>query len=121
MRRSPTHASRGCPRAAGGREGRGHVGEVEVEVEEDGGDDGRIGEEREDSHLATAGGTEQRQHVVDPREQDGPADSRGRGWSGGGFGRGDIAFGCWCLRYELGPAECHRGGLSLAFGASTPW
>jgi hypothetical protein len=31
----------------------------EVEVEEDGGDDGRIGEEREDPHrLAATGGTE---------------------------------------------------------------
>ena len=47
-------------------------------MEEDGGDDGRIGEEGEDPHLVAAGGTEQRQHVVDPREQDGPADS-GRG------------------------------------------
>ena len=45
-------------RSAGGREGRGIVGEVEVEG--DGGDAGRIGEKREDSHLATAGGTEQR-------------------------------------------------------------
>ena len=40
-------------------------------MEEDGGDAGRIGEEREDPHLATADGTEHRQHVVDPREQDG--------------------------------------------------
>jgi hypothetical protein len=35
-----------------GREGRGFV--REVEVEEDGGDDGRIGQEREDPHLGAA-------------------------------------------------------------------
>jgi hypothetical protein len=58
----------------------------EVEVEEDGGDDGRIGQEREDPHLAATRGTEQRQHVVDPSEQDGPADSRRGGRSGGGLG-----------------------------------
>ena len=71
---------------AGGREGRGLVGEVEVE--EDGGDDGRIGEEREDPHLSAAGGTEQRQHIVDASEQDGPADPRGRGRRGGGSADG---------------------------------
>jgi hypothetical protein len=49
----------------------------EVEVEEDDGNDGRIGEEREDLHLAATGGTEQRQHVVDASEQDGPSDPRG--------------------------------------------
>ena len=56
------------------------------EVEEDGGDDGRIGKEREDPHLGAAGGTEERQHVVDASEQDGPADPRGRDRSGGGLG-----------------------------------
>ena len=71
-------------RSACGSEGRGLV--REVEVEEDGGDDGRIGEEREDPHLTATGGTEQRQHVVDASEQDGPADPRGRGWGGGGLG-----------------------------------
>ena len=70
-------------RSARGREVRRFVGEVEVE--EDGGDDGRIGEEREDPHLTATGGTEQRQHVVDASEQDGPADLRGRGRSGGGL------------------------------------
>jgi hypothetical protein len=44
------------------------------EVEEDGGDDRRIGQQREDPHLAATGGTEQRQHVVDASEQDGPSD-----------------------------------------------
>ena len=36
------------------------------------GDDARLGEEREDLHLAATGRTEQRQHVADAREQDGP-------------------------------------------------
>jgi hypothetical protein len=47
--------------------GAGFVGKVEVE--EDGGDDGRIGQEREGAHLAATGGTEQRQHVVNASEQ----------------------------------------------------
>lgn len=34
-------------------------------MDEDGSKDGRIGEEREDLHLATTGGTEQGQHLVD--------------------------------------------------------
>jgi hypothetical protein len=45
-------------RSASGSEGWGFVGEVEVE--EDGGDDGRIGKKREDLHLAATRGTEQR-------------------------------------------------------------
>jgi hypothetical protein len=53
-------------RSASGREGRGRGFVREVEVEEDGGDDGRIGQEREDPHLAATGGAEQRQHIVDP-------------------------------------------------------
>jgi len=36
----------------------------QVEVEQDGGDDGWIGQESEDVHLAATGGTQQRQHVV---------------------------------------------------------
>jgi hypothetical protein len=39
-------------RTAGGRKGRGFVGEVEVE--EDGGGDGRVGQKREDLHLGAA-------------------------------------------------------------------
>lgn len=60
--------------SAGGREGRGVVGEAltpcngpwgaRFEVEEDGGDDGRIGQERQDPHLAATRGTEQWQHAV---------------------------------------------------------
>jgi hypothetical protein len=62
--------------SAGGRKGRGFV--REVEVQEDGRDDGRIGQEREDPHLGAADGTQERQQVVDACEQDGPTDS-GRG------------------------------------------
>ncbi len=43
-------------------------------MEEDGGDDGRVSQKREDPHLGPTRGTEQWQHVVDAREQDGPAD-----------------------------------------------
>jgi len=39
-------------------------------VEEDRGDDGRIGEERQHPHLIATGRTEQRQHVVDASEQE---------------------------------------------------
>ncbi len=86
-------------------------------MEEDGGDDGRIGEEGEDPHLAAAGGTEQRQHVVDASEQDGPADS-GRGGALtrrlGGNGRGGgIPFG----RRRLGPAEGHDVGPEPGIGS----
>jgi len=51
-------------RAAGRRERGRPVGEVEVQ--EDGGDDGRVGEEGEDAHGPAAGGTEERQDLVDP-------------------------------------------------------
>jgi hypothetical protein len=61
----------------------------EVEMEEDGGDDRRVGEEGEDGHLAAASGAEQRKDLVDAREEDGPADPRGAGApSGFGIGRG---------------------------------
>ncbi len=46
-------------RSASGREGRGFVGQVEVQ--EDGRDDRRIGQKREDPHLGAAGGTQERQ------------------------------------------------------------
>ena len=64
-------------RPASGREGRRPVGEVEVH--EDGGEDGRIGDEGEDLHGAAAGGTEERQDLVDPGEEHGPADARRAG------------------------------------------
>jgi len=64
-------------RAASGREGRRSVGQVEVN--EDGGDDGRIGDEGEDLHGAAAGRTEERQDLIDPGEEHGPADTRRAG------------------------------------------
>jgi hypothetical protein len=64
-------------RAARGGAGRGTVGEVDVE--EDGGYDGRVGEKGEDGHLATAGGAEERQDIVDASEEHGPSDPR---WAG---------------------------------------
>ena len=97
-------------RSAGGREGRGFMGEIEVE--EDSRDDGRIGQKREDLHLGAAGGTHERQHVVDAREQDGPADS-GRGGANSGAGSRDMAgeAGVYPGRrragHALGPTECH--------------
>ena len=44
----------------------------ELEVVQDGDDDGRIGDEGDDPHGATAGGAEQRQHLVDASQKDGP-------------------------------------------------
>ena len=63
------------------REGWGSVGQVEVE--EDGGDDRRVREEREDPQLAAAGGAEQRQNLEDTGEEDGPSDARGVGGARG--------------------------------------
>jgi len=57
-------------------------------MEEDGGDDGRVGEKGEDGHLSTASGAEQRQDLVDTSEEDRPADPCGAGApSGFGIGR----------------------------------
>ena len=63
--------------AASRCEGRGLVGKVEVN--EDGGDDGRIGDEGEDLHGAAAGRTEERQDLIDPDDEHGPADARQAG------------------------------------------
>ena len=63
--------------AASGREGRRPVGKVEVQ--EDGGEDGWIGEEGEDLHGAAAGRAEERQDLIDPGEEHGPADARRAG------------------------------------------
>jgi hypothetical protein len=64
-------------RPARGCHGRGPVGQIEVN--EDGPDDGWIGEEGEDPHLTAAARTQERQNFVDPCEKLGPADSRGSG------------------------------------------
>ena len=63
--------------AASGREGRRPVGKVEVQ--EDGGEDGWIGQEGEDLHGAAAGRAEERQDLIDPGEEHGPADARRAG------------------------------------------
>ncbi len=59
-------------RSAGGREGRGFVGEVEVE--EDGGDDGRIGQNRSEAELAE--GKREDLHLGGPRFARCPAGHR---------------------------------------------
>jgi hypothetical protein len=46
-------------------------------MEEDGLHDGRIDEEGEDPHLTAAGRAEEREHLVDAREQPSPADAGG--------------------------------------------
>jgi hypothetical protein len=64
-------------RAPSGGEGRGAV--WEVEMQEDGGDDGRVSEKGEDGHVAAARGAEQGQDFVDACEEHGPSDPRGAG------------------------------------------
>ena len=71
----------------GGRDRGRSVGQFEMF--EDGEDDGWVSEEGEHVHLATTGGTQQRQHLVDPSEQSGPTDTSGvAGASGIGIGAG---------------------------------
>jgi len=48
-------------------------------VHEDGGEDGRVGEKGEDLHGAATGRTEERQDLIDPGEEHGPADPRRAG------------------------------------------
>ena len=55
----------------------------ELEVLQDGDDDGRVCDEGENPHGAATGGAEQRQHLVDPSKQDGPADTSGIGGASG--------------------------------------
>ena len=50
-------------RAAGRRDGRGRAGQLEVL--QDGDDDGRVGEEGENPHGAATCGAQKRQHLVD--------------------------------------------------------
>ena len=47
----------------------------QFEVEEDGGNDGRIGEKGQDPHWATTGRAEQWEHLVDTCEERGPSDA----------------------------------------------
>ena len=83
----------------------------EVQVEEDGGDDGRVGEEREEAHWATAGGAEQGQDLIDAGEEDGPADARGAR----GPGRPGVGQDCR-LPDGLGVHGWGRDGLGPADG-----
>ena len=64
-------------RPASGREGRRPVGRSRCT--KDGGENGRVGEKGEDLHGAAAGRTEERQDLVDPGEEHGPADARRAG------------------------------------------
>ncbi len=91
-----------CPGAASGGDRRRFV--VQFEVEEDCGDDGRIGEESENLHLAPAGGAEQGQHFAThatrgcpASEQHGPADGRGEPaqdrWRVAALGPGSLGSG----------------------------
>ena len=56
--------------------------EVQEEWSADGRDDGWVGEECEDPHLATAGRTEKRQYAMDPCEKHGPANAGSGSWRG---------------------------------------
>jgi hypothetical protein len=60
----------GLGRATGG----GHPGRPmrEVEMEEDALHGGREGDERDDLHLAAAGGAQERKHLVDAGQELGP-------------------------------------------------
>lgn len=46
---------------------------------QDGDDDGRIGDEGDDPHEAATRGAEQRQHLVDASQKDGPPNTSGVG------------------------------------------
>jgi len=46
-------------------------------MEKDRGDDGGVGEEREDLHLAATRRAEQRKDLIDAREEYGPTDAGG--------------------------------------------
>ncbi len=59
---------------------------MRFEVQEDSGDDRRVGEEGEDPHLSAATGTEQRQYTINTGEERGPADAG----PFGGWGRSII-------------------------------
>jgi len=80
----------GLRRSAGGRYGRRPV--RQLQVEQDGANGGRIGEEGQDPHLPSTGGAQQRQHLVDPGEQESPEGTGAAGgWALGGIswpGRG---------------------------------
>lgn len=87
----------------GGRDWRGPVGQIEVN--EDGAEDRRIGEEGEDPHLATTVRAQQGEHLVNPSEKLRPAAPSGSGCGRGGpvdaglrglRGR-DVLIGNWVI------------------------
>ncbi len=93
---------------AGGIEGRGSVGEIKMQ--EDGRNDGRVGEKGEDGHLAATSGAEQRQDRVDAREEQGPANPRG-GWRVERVrDRAErlVVLRVWCVRVGMAPPEACR-------------
>jgi len=63
-----------------------------VEVNEDGGDDRRIREERPDPHVRSAGGAQQGQNIVDGGEEHCPTDA-GAASAAEGLGGGDGVLG----------------------------
>ena len=88
---------------------------------QDGDDDGRIGDEGDDPHEATTGGAEQRQHLVDASQKDGPPNTSGVGgtrrfgiererwsWARTRWARevGGVCFG-------YGPADARDGGTEF--------
>jgi len=85
-------------------------------MEKDGGDDGRVGEEGEDGHLATTSGAEEGKHLVDPGEEHGPADPSGAGAPRRfGIGRCALGFGGWGRR-QLRPADGDGGRSGSCVG-----
>ena len=66
----------------------------ELEVEEDSGHDGRIGEKRQDPHLRSAGRAQEGQDFVDAGEEHGPPDAGGACVAGGVVrGGGGLGYG----------------------------
>jgi hypothetical protein len=85
----------------------------EVEVKPDGGDDGRIGGEREDPHLATTRRAQERKQLVDPPDEDGPAGARWREAPGGddSVGSALVALFLFSLSSEVGREGVTFDGL----------
>ena len=82
----------------------------ELEVVQDGDDDGRIGDEGDDPHEATTGGAEQRQHLVDASQKDGPPNTSGVG--------GTRRFGIERERWSWARTRWARelGGVCFGYG-----
>ena len=92
-------------------------------MHEDREDNGRVGEEGEDLHVATTRWAEQRQHLVDASEQHGPTKASGVPGSSrfridGGLRRWTRELGGECV--GLGPADERDGGAELGIGSEHP-